>query len=39
MEEVVVLYLICERCRSQGYHIEDNREQEVITRKKLKEMK
>jgi len=38
-KEVVVLYLTCERCRSQGCHVEDNRGQEVISRKKLEEKK
>ena len=38
-EEVIVLYLTCERCRSQGYHVEDNRGQGVISRKKLEEIK
>jgi len=39
MEEVVVSYLTCKRCRSQGCHVEDNREQGVISRRKLEEMK
>jgi len=39
MREVVVLYLACERCRNQGCYIEDNRGQEVISRRKLEEMK
>jgi len=34
-EEAIVLYLTCERCRSQEYHVEDNRGQGVISRKKL----
>jgi len=38
-KEVVVLYLTCERCKSQGCHVEDNRGQGVIFRRKLKEMK
>ena len=38
-KEVVVSYLLCERCRSQGCHIENNREQEVISRRKLEGMK
>ena len=37
--EVVVLYLTCERCGSQGYHMEDNRGQGVILRRKLEEIK
>ena len=37
--EVVVLYLTCERCGSQGCHVEDNREQGVISRRKLEKMK
>jgi len=28
--EVIVSYLTCEKCGSQGYHVEDNREQGVI---------
>ena len=39
MREVVVLYLTCERCGSQGCHVEDNRGQRVISRRKLEEMK
>jgi len=35
-EEVVVSYLVCERCRKQGCHVEDNREQGVISSKKQK---
>jgi len=38
-EEVVVSYLVCKRCRSKGYHVEDNRGQGVIPRRKLEEMK
>jgi len=38
-EEVIVLYLTCERCRKQGCHVEDNRGQGVISREKLEEMK
>ena len=34
-----MLYLTCERCGSQGCHVEDNRGQGVISRKKLKEIK
>jgi len=30
MKEVVVLYLVCERCRERGCHVEDNRGQGVI---------
>jgi len=29
-KEVVVLYLVCERCGKRGCHVEDNREQGVI---------
>ena len=29
-KEVVVLYLVCERCGERGCHVEDNRGQEVI---------
>ena len=39
MKEVVVSYLLCERCKSQGYHVENNREQEVISRRKMEGMK
>jgi len=34
MEEVVVLYLVCERCRDRGCYVEDNRGQGVIFSKK-----
>jgi len=37
--EVVVLYLTCERCESQGCHIKDNRGQGVIPRRKWEEIK
>jgi len=30
MKEVVVSYLVCERCRERGCHVEDNRGQGVI---------
>ena len=33
--EIVVLYLTCERYGSQGCHVEDNRGQGVISRKRL----
>ena len=39
MREVVVSYLTCERYGSQRCHVEDNREQGVISRRKLEEMK
>jgi len=39
MEEVVVLYLTCEKCGGQECHVEDNRGQGVISRRKLKEIK
>ena len=39
MSEVVVLYLTCERYRSQGCHVEDNRGQRVISEKRLEQMK
>jgi len=29
-KEVVVLYLVCKRCRERGCHVEDNRGQGVI---------
>jgi len=29
-EEIIVLYVECERCREKGYHVEENRGQEVI---------
>jgi len=38
-EKVIVLYLACKRCGSQRYHVEDNRRQGVISRRKLEEMK
>jgi len=34
-----VSYLTCKRCGNQGCYVEDNRGQEVIFRKKLKEIK
>ena len=34
-----MLYITCERCGSQRCHVEDNREQRVISRRKLEEMK
>jgi len=39
MREVVVLYLACERCGNQGYYVEDNRGQGIISRRKLEKMK
>jgi len=39
MREVVVLYLACERCGNQGCYIEDNRGQEVISKRKLEGIK
>ena len=38
-EEVVVLYITCARCGSQECHVEDNRGQGVVSRKRLKEIK
>jgi len=35
----VVLYLACERYGNQRCYVEDNRGQEVISRRKLEEMK
>jgi len=35
----VVLYLVCEKCGKQGYYVEENRGQEVTSRRKLKELK
>jgi len=29
-EEVIVMYVECERCEEKGCHVEENREQEVI---------
>jgi len=37
-EEVVVLYLVCERYGEQGYYVEDNRGQGVILRKRLEQL-
>jgi len=37
-EEVVVLYLVCIRCGEQGCHVEDNRGQEVISRRRLEQL-
>jgi len=39
IREVVVSYLTCERCRSQRCHVEDNRGQRVISRRKWEEIK
>jgi len=39
MREVVFSYLACERCGNQGCHVEDNKGQGVISRRKLEEMK
>ena len=36
---MVVSYLTYEKCRSQECHMEDNKGQGVISRKKLEEMK
>jgi len=30
-KEVIVLYVECERCGQKGCHVEENREQEVIS--------
>jgi len=30
IEEVIVTYVECEKCREKGYHVDDNRGQEVI---------
>jgi len=38
-QEVVISYLVCERCSKKGCHIEENRGQEVISEGKLEEMK
>jgi len=37
-KEVVVLYLVCERCRNRRCHVEDNRGQEVISSRKQKNL-
>ena len=37
--EVVVSYLVCEKCGEKRCHVEDNRGQGVIFRRKLEEMK
>jgi len=39
MRKVVVSYLACERCGNQGYYVEDNRGQGVISRRKLEGIK
>jgi len=36
---MIVLYLVCERCGKKGCYVEENRGQEVISRKRLEEMK
>ena len=38
-EEVIVLYLVCEECGKQGCHVEENKRQGVISRRKLEELK
>jgi len=38
-QEVVVSYLACKRCSKRECYVEENREQEVISNKKLEEMK
>jgi len=30
IEEVIVMYMQCERCREKRYHVEKNKRQEVI---------
>jgi len=37
--EVVVFYLVCEKCEEKGCHVKDNRGQRVISRRKLEEIK
>jgi len=37
-EEVVVSYLVCVRCGKQGCHVEDNRGQGVISRRRLEQL-
>ena len=39
IEEVVVSYLTCERYRSQGCRMKENKGQRVISRRRLKELK
>jgi len=39
MEEVVVPYLVCKRCGEKGCYVEENREQGVISKRKLEEIK
>jgi len=36
-EEVIVTYIECRWCRKKGIHRENNREQEVLRGRKLKE--
>jgi len=38
MREVVVLYLVCIRCGEQGCHVKDNRDQGVISRRRLEQL-
>jgi len=38
-KEVIVSYLVCKRCERQKYHVEENKEQGVISRRQLKAMK
>jgi len=37
--EMVVSYLVCERCGEKRCHVEDNRGQGMISRRKLEEIK
>jgi len=37
-DEVVVSYLVCVRCGEQGCHVENNRGQGVISRRRLKQL-
>ena len=39
MVEVIVLYLVYEECEKQKCHVEENKRQEVISRRRLKELK
>jgi len=38
-KEVVVSYLVCERCGKQGCHVKENKEQGKISKRQLEERK
>jgi len=38
-KEIVVSYLVCKRYGKQECHVEENREQEVVSKRQLEELK